>query len=157
TPRTPPADGVSNDAEAIARFSEPMDPSSVDPFETFRLIRGDAGTEIQPTNLVIGQVVPSADLREFTLRPLLPLAFEANGEYHLDLVGGSAGLTDLAGNGLESAPPKIDLTLDPAQPAVVNGGVALRFSSTDELVPIGAPDVRGQFFYDLERGTIHGR
>jgi hypothetical protein len=40
---------------------------------------------------------------------------------------------------------------------VENGGVVLRFSDIDELEPIGAPDMRGQLFYDLGHGTIHGR
>ncbi len=156
-PAVPPTTGVSALSEVHVRFSEPMDPASLDPFDSFRLVRGDSNTQLIPTNLVIARTRGSMDLREFTVTSVLPFAFGSSGEYHLDLVGGPQGATDLAGNALATTLPPVDFVLDPLEPAVVNGGTALRFASTDELEPIGAHDVRGQFFFDFSRGTIRPR
>ncbi len=152
-PGDPPVAGVNPSCQLLARFSEPMDPSSVDPFENFRMVRGDSSTLLLPTNLVIARVSASVDLREFSLTPLLPLAFGFAGEYHFRLGGEEQGVTDLAANPLADVPPAVDFTLDPGAPVSVNGGTSLRFSSLDEVDPI-ARDVRGQVFYDLLVGKL---
>jgi hypothetical protein len=51
----------------------------------------------------------------------------------------------------------MNYTLDPAVDTAESSSVVMRFSSTDELEPIGFADMRGQVFYDVERGAIHGR
>ncbi|MSR61943.1 MAG: hypothetical protein EXS08_05815 [Planctomycetes bacterium] len=156
-PAEPPSAGLGSDSQFQVRFSEPMNPASVDPFETLLLARGDSSTPVVATNLVVSEAVGSGDLRLFTLRPLLPLAQGVSGEYHLDLAAGVNGLSDLAGNLLVGTPGALDFVLAPDEVAPPSGGVVMRFASTDELEPIGFNDLRGQFFYDLANGKIHGR
>jgi hypothetical protein len=157
TPGQPPDQGLSSDSRLVVRFSEPMSPVSVDPFETLLLARGDALAPLLSSDLVVAEAARSPDLRTWTLIPLLPLAPGATREYHVRLTGGERGLTDLAGNALVAVPLPIGLVLDPGEMAPENGGVVLRFDSLDELEPIGPVDLRGQFFYDFERGTVRGR
>ena len=157
TPREPPERGIAPESLVTVRFSEPIAPISLDPFETCRMIRGDASTIILPFNQVVAEVAQTLDLRTCRLRPVLPLAYGATGSYHIRLSSGSHGITDLAGNALVAAPPHIGLELDPDAPRFDNGGLVVRFSSVDELDPVGANDLRGQFLYDFDRGTIRGR
>ncbi len=160
-PKTFPSAGVSPQAQVLARFSEPLSPDAVRPFDTFRVVRGDALVQASATNLVVGQVLGSADLSAFTFSPVLPLAHvQGQAEaYHIEIDPPAAGcgITDLAGNPLLQAPPAIEFTLDSAEPSEENGGVVLRFASPDELDPIGAPDLRGQLFYDLACGSLDPR
>jgi hypothetical protein len=134
-----------------------MDPASLDPFDGYRLVRGDSNSPLTATNLVIGRVDASTDLREFRFVPLLPLSFGSSGEYHLELVSGPEGITDLAGNPLASALAPVDFSMEPGAAAFSNGGTALRFVSVDELEPVGLRDLRGQFFYDFSRQAIRPR
>jgi hypothetical protein len=157
TPQAAPDRGLSEGSQFVVRFSEPMNPASVDPFDTLRLVRGNSSTPPGPFSLVVAEAVGSGDLRTFRSRPRLPLARGVTGEYHLELVGGAGGLTDLAGNRIASVPGALEFELAPGEGASENGGVVLRFGSTDELEPVGLDDLRGQFFYDFSRGTIRGR
>jgi hypothetical protein len=154
-PVTLPATGVQTDSQVLVRFSEPMDPSSISPFDNFFVVRGDSNTVVIPTNLIVGEALPSSDLKEFTFAPLLELPHDTNTSeiYHVRV----SGTTDLAGNTLANTLPAINFTMDPTQPAVENGGTVLRMSSTDELEPIGLLDLRGQFFLDIDRGLIRPR
>jgi len=152
---TPPATGLLPEVQIGLRFSEPMDPASLDPFENLRLVRGGASVPVQSENIVVAQVGAGTDLRTFRLTPLLPLAYLTTGEYRLEL--SQSGLTDLAGNSLAAAPPPFVLVLDEDAPLFDNGGVVLRFNELDELPPIGKNDLRGQLFYDFSRGIIRGR
>ncbi len=162
TPLAFPSGGVSTFAQVLARFSEPLSPETVRPFDTFRVVRGDALVQASATNLVIGQVLGSVDVSAFTFSPTLPFAHvQGQAEvYHVEIdppAAGACGITDLAGNPLRQAPPAVEFTLDSAGPSESNGGVVLRFASPDELDPIGAPDLRGQFFYDLTCGSLDPR
>ena len=67
----PPAATVALDSSVVLRFSEPMDPVTVRPFDSFVLKR-ITGT---PTfrDFVPARITPSADLHQFTLTPALPL------------------------------------------------------------------------------------
>lgn len=152
----PPTSGIAPESQVLLRFSEPMDPGSLDPFDTARLGRGGGADPILPSSIVVSDVVASPDLRQFRVRPLLPLAYATSGEYHFDLAA-VAGVTDLAGNALAGAPGPIPVHLDPAAERFENGGVVQRFGAIDELEPIGKDDLRGQVFYDLARGVIRGR
>ena len=157
TPTDPPARGVAPDSVIALRFSEPISPGSLDPFETCRMIRGDPTTAILPNNQVVAELAQTQDLRTCRIAPVLPLSYGAEGQYHVRLSSGAHGITDLAGNALVAAPPHISLELDPDAPRFENGGLVMRFSSVDELDPAGANDLRGQFLYDFTRGTIRGR
>jgi hypothetical protein len=156
-PGRPPDKGLQVESRFVARFSEPMSPASLDPFDNFRLVRGNAGSPLLATTIVVAQSVGSADLRSFTLEPLLPLARGVTGEYTLRLTVGNGGLTDLAGNVIVALPRALEFELADDAVTAENGGVVLRFDAIDELPPVGPPDLRGQFFYDLVRGTIRGR
>jgi len=152
-----PEGDLAAESQFVLRFSEPMDPGHVDPFESVRLVRGNPSLPESVTSVVVAEVRPTPDLRTFTLRPLLPLAFDLTGEYYLSLTSGPGGPTDLAGNSTEGLPATIQYAVAPGQGTPDNGGVVLRFGGQDELQPLGAPDLRGQIFYDLVRGRIRGR
>lgn len=156
-PSEPPDRGLRSDSTFLARFSEPMSPGSVDPFESFRLARGNSASPLLASSLVVANTLGSGDLSQFTLRPLLPLPLGLTGEYHLQLAGGPGLLTDLAGNTVVDLPGSIDYQLAADQDPPPNSGLVMRFNTLDELPPIGFPDLRGQAFYDLERGLIRGR
>ncbi len=156
-PGRPPDKDLVAESQIVARFSEPMSRASVDPFDNFRLVRGNSGSPVLATTVVVAEAAGSSDLKTFTLRPLLPLARGVTGEYTLSLAGGPEGLSDLAGNVIAAVPPMLEFELDPDEQPLENGGVVLRFSSTDELEPVDLPDLRGQLFYDFARGTIRGR
>ena len=162
-PRTTPASNVWPESNVLLRFSEPMDPQSVLPFDTMMVIRGDVNTVPTATSYVVGEVATSSDLKEFTFAPDLPFAHSGQGDvYHLDIIGGVDGISDLAGNPLAHDPPKIEFDIDELAPLEANGGLVMRFSDVDELEPRGtieSPiyDVRGQFLYDLESGLIKPR
>jgi hypothetical protein len=154
-PGTPPSTALRSDVQVVARFSEPMDPASLSPFDTLLMARGDSNSIISANNLVVAEVRSSTDLKVFTLVPLLPLAHDAGLEdpYHVRL----NGVTDLAGNPLANQLPAINFTLDGTQPRVLNGGTVMRFNGLDEVEPLGVDDLRGQFFIDPTRGFIRPR
>jgi hypothetical protein len=154
-PTTLPATGVSTSSIVLVRFSEAMDPTSMSPFDNFFLVRGDSNTLVIPTNLIVGTVEPSTDLKDFTFNPLLQLPHDtnANETYHVRVTG----VTDLAGNQLANVLPPVNFVMRNTDPAVANGGTVLRFNEVDELEPIGFADLRGQFFFDLARGVIRPR
>jgi len=154
-PAIAPDQGVDTRVQAILRFSEAMDPASGTPMENFQLVRGFAGLLPDTTNIVIGSVVASDDLQEFRFASSLPFAhIQQSDPYHF-LLG---GFTDLAGNPLLGAPNFIPFTVDPNEPAEENRGIALLFQTPNEVDPaITGPDLRGQFFYDLNRGVIMPR
>ncbi len=156
-PRIFPAGGVSPFAQTTVRFSEPMDPASVKPFDSFLHVRGGGDTGISTTSIVVGSVRPSLDLREFTFTPTLPFAHEGDSAVYHARLPVDAGVTDLAGNGLARELPALEFSIDPDAPRNRNSGFALRFASADELEPFGFADLRGQFTYDLERGTLRAR
>ncbi|NOT32085.1 MAG: Ig-like domain-containing protein [Planctomycetes bacterium] len=154
-PTTLPATGVSPEAEILVRFSEPMDPSSISPFDNFYLVTADSNTPVNSGNLVVGRHRPSDDLKEFSFDPTLSISHQqgtAEG-YHVRI----DGPTDLAGNALAEVLPPINFLMAPEQPTVRTGGLVMRFNDTDEIPPIGLPDLRGQFFFDFDAGLIRPR
>jgi hypothetical protein len=120
-----------------------------------------------PSQIVVGVMTPSDDLREFTYVPTFPFAHAASQStpYFVavggNLGGGTAvGPTDLAGNALAVALPQVSFTIDPQAAAQTNGGVALRFNSLSEVTPGGNPpptDIRGQFQIDIPNGILRPR
>lgn len=174
----PPDKGVSPTTSMIVRFTEPMDPSNLKPFDTMMIMRKDPALNPTPTayDFVIGSVSASADLREFTVTPSLPLTHipaaapdngPAAGEtYWLRLLGGVTGPTDLPGNPLATALPAVKFNLDPAAFKQNTNGFALRFSSNDEIsgvggdattVGVGKRELRGQFLIDTTAQVLRSR
>jgi hypothetical protein len=111
-----------------------------------------------PHSIVAAQVLSSSDLGTFVVSPLLPLT-HVQGEatpYHVQVVNGSHGVRDLAGNPLALPLPAAEFTLTPGAASEDTGSVVLRFTSPDELAPEGA-DLRGQFFFDFVEERIRPR
>ncbi len=156
-PREYPSTGVSSTALTTIRFSEPIDPDSALPFDTLVTVRGNETSAVTTTSLIVGRLRPSLDLRELVFLPSLPYPHQGdNPTYHVRIPG-AGGVTDLAGNELSEGLPGIEFTIDPASPRANHSSFVLRFDSPDELEPIGFPDLRGQFIYQFDRGTIRPR
>lgn len=149
--------GVATFAQVGVRFSEPMDPAAMQDLDSFLVVRGlTTGTSTaNATNTVPGSVLASAGADAFAFVPLLPLAHTQGvaDPYHVELTG----FTDLAGNSVADQLPFANFWIDPDEPTQSNGSIVLRFDSPDEVAPFGFIDVRGQFFYDLDRGVIRPR
>ncbi len=158
-----PATGIAPASQISARFSEPMDPESLRPFDTLLVRRGSGGANPTPADIVVGEIQPSSDLTVFTYTPLLPFAHvQGTGEGYGIVLGGPGGdPTDLAGNRVQLALRPIRFQIDPDAPTESNGGFVLRFNSLDEVVEPpqadGAPDIRGQFLFDPTEGEIRPR
>jgi hypothetical protein len=144
---------VSTGATIAVTFSEPIDPTSVQPFDTLTV---KPATSTSPlSQFVIGHIVLTSDATQFRFVPELPLHHETNvmERYLVDVVAGASGITDLAGNPLLLQLPQTDFTLDKAQPSALTSGIALRFASTDEDGD-GKRELRGQFLFDLAQQQI---
>lgn len=162
----PPDAGVATDSAIILRFSEPMDPLRMTPFDNFTLTR-ITGTPT-PKDFVIGSIVPSSDLKEFRFSPTLPLKHTVGTaeQYFVNLASGANGPVDLAGNALGAALPQVAFRVQAAAATQNNSGIVLRFESADEVVtPVGSPasgqdgraEWRGQFLYDFDIGVLKPR
>jgi hypothetical protein len=157
-PAVLPATGASTDAVVSVLFSEPMDPASVRPFDTFRLAYGVPASASALSEHVVGSLAASAKLDLYEFVPTLPLRHTAGGTepYFVRLTGGALGVRDLAGNPLGHALPQTMFTLDAGQAPQDTGSVSLTFASTDEDGD-GAPELRGQAVYHLINASIRGR
>ena len=167
-PGLPPTAGVSTTPRITLRFSEPMDPGSVLPFDNFRLDRAVAPATPTPAEVVVGAVTPDPTLREFRYSPMIPLdhILGSTEVYEFSVAGGAAGVTDLAGNPLvDTLPASLPVTLSAGANETRTGGIVLRFSSFNEFglddgaaTPVLFPEVRdGQIERDFARGTIRPR
>jgi hypothetical protein len=161
-PTTPPLTGVVPDATVTVAFSEPMDPSTVQAFDTLTLIN-DLPTPIPAPKTplflnVVGHVVASLDLKDFTFEPELPLNHVQGSaeKYFVDVVSGAAGVTDLAGNPLLNALPQVPFTIEPSAASFDSGGITIKFDDQDEDGN-GFPELRGQFLIDPLRKLIKPR
>jgi hypothetical protein len=157
-----PADLVQPNSQITLRFSEPMDPATLSSFETFRVTRTDEPSP-SPLDIVVGDVEPSGDLKEFTYTPLLPFKHDlgAADEYTVRLKD-TDGITDLAGNPPPALPATMKFRLDAAAAPVNNGGIVMGFETLDEIKhpdqnPDGALDWRGQYLFDQDRGLLRPR
>ena len=114
-PAAPPEDGSAPDSQFLVRFSEPMSPSSVDPFETLRLARGDASIPVVATNIVVAEAVGSSDLRTFTCgRSCRWRRASAANTTSTSSAARKVSAT-WPGNELAGAPGSLDFALDPAE------------------------------------------
>ncbi len=158
-----PTDGVQTTAQVLLRFSEPMDPATLSPFGDFLIVNGAAGPSSSAIahNILVGEVAPSSDLTLFSFAPKLPMrhtANDANDIKHLEL----KEPRDLAGNRLRHRLPFVDFKIAPLEATQNNGAIVLRLDANDEYAPNGAgpdglADLRGQFFFDSQRGGIFPR
>ena len=157
-PASPPNAGVPVSADVRVTFSEPMRANSVTALESFVVEYGANPSGSNPIyERVVGNVVPTLDLVDFTFAPLFPLRnTQASEAYTVLLDGGAGGVVDLAGNALANPLPPVPFTLDPKEPQVDSLGISLVFSSPDEDGN-GAPELRGQFIPDYQAGVIHSR
>ena len=157
-----PAADIDPNSQVVLRFTEPMDPATLQPFDQFTVQRVEL--DPSPLDIVVGRVNPSTDLKEFAYTPLLPFNHTAGSEepYFITLLR-EGGITDLAGNAPADLPAEIEFTLDALSASQRNGGIVMGFNSLDEIThpagiaPPGAPDIRGQFLFDIERATIKPR
>lgn len=158
-----PSSQVTTDAQVVVRFSEPMDPASLQPFDSFTVTR----TQFLPgiSDFVIGEVTASADLKEFRFVPRLPFAHAFGGSetYYANLISGNGGITDLAGNQPTLLPNQISFTLKSSDASESNGGIVLPFNNPDEDgdTPDGVDytlsEYMGQFLLVPEGGAIRPR
>ena len=160
---SPPTSEVSKNAQVLVRFSEPMDPESLQGFDNMTLTRVDIEDEnLVPQDYVVGSVQPSADLREFSFVPSLPLDRSIVSEYKFALAGGDAAPTDLSGNAIDLGDFfKVDFSLSPAESTSVSRGFALRFAEVNQLIlndddaENNWPELRdAQLIYDLTEERI---
>lgn len=151
--------GVLTGATASVRFSEPIAPESVTPYDSFTVTR----IEELPTaqDFVVGRINRTGDLRQFSFVPALPLAKGDVGvteDYFVTLASGLEGPTDLAGNVLVDALPQISFELLAGQGPQDNSGLVLRFDSQDEIPDAdNSPEIRGQLLYDFQNELIRPR
>ncbi|HKX46853.1 MAG TPA: Ig-like domain-containing protein, partial [Planctomycetota bacterium] len=166
TPFSVPAAGVSASATVSLSFSEPMDPQSVRPFDSFFVTRSDDVPQLTAFQIVVGQVVSTEDQRRFTFEPTLPLKNTAQTDtYFVNLISDDdGGVTDLAGNALEAAPTQFEFVLTETEPAQATNGWVLRFNRPYEVEPPQADpeaevkqQIRGQYLLELEAGRIKPR
>ena len=133
---TPPVDNVSKNSHVLVRFSEPMDPESLRPFDNMTLTRLDIEDPgLLPQDYVIGTVQASADLREFSFVPSLPLDRSIVPEYKFALAGGDDAPTDLSGNAIDISDIfRVNFTLSNTENTSISRGFALRFADVNQLV-----------------------
>lgn len=161
TPATMPNTGVSPLTTVTVTFSEPIDPTTVQAFDSFTLKydNNKPSTNLLYSN-VVGRMIPSQDLRSFTFQPVTPLRKQLpNGQpdrYILEILAGVGGVNDLAGNALSFGMPQTAFSLAAGAAAVDSAGVSLKFDSNDEDGDTN-PEIRGQILFDISRALIRPR
>ncbi|MEM9802315.1 MAG: Ig-like domain-containing protein [Planctomycetota bacterium] len=145
------------------RFSEPMDPRSLTAFDSLTLTRDQIplNGNLPTSDYIVGTVSQSADLREVTFDPDLPLAHQSGTAetYFLTLASELQPFPprDLAGNVVRPL-PAVDVSIQADLPTLLNGGRVSRYTSIDEEPPFGnSPEWGGQFLSDTARQLIRPR
>lgn len=155
---TPPNQNVLTTSQVLVRFSEPMDPLSVGPFDTVTITR----TSIpgSASDYVVGKMEPEEGQRTYRFTPSLPYQHtfgSANDDYFVTIFGIDAGPTDLAGNHLPAGLPPVQFRIAASEPTRNTAGIALRFTSLDELDPFNFNELRGQFLINFEQQFLRPR
>lgn len=166
-PAAAPAAGVSKASQVFLAFSEPMDPTTLKPFDTYSLQR--VASNPDASDFVIASITSNSEQREFGIVPTMPMA-HASGTaetYYLRVAPASeGGPTDLAGNRLQFDLPLIPFTLEPSEGTETNGGFAFRFNQVSELAltpdeiagVLVLPEFRSrQIVYDLIQEILKPR
>ena len=159
SPTQPPAAGILPTSTVTVRFSEPVDPESVKAFDSFFIQKQNVPASQFFKRKIVGQVVPSLDLREFTFVPRLPLPHMPGGQeqYDVTLISqAGGGVVDLAGNQLRDDLPLVTIRMDPNGATSRTDGLSWTFNQPDEDGD-GLNELRGQFTYDLAAGRIKSR
>jgi hypothetical protein len=163
-PLAVPASGVATDASIQIGFDEPMFPDSLNSFDGIALQKGVGGASVFRNN-VLGVITSASDLQEFTLDPMVELDHIQGSQesYSIELL---AGVTDLAGNALETPLPRTSFSIANGSPTINSGAFAFTFSegattgvssaNVDDSGD-GKPEFRGQFIFDPERGELRPR
>ncbi|MAB78095.1 MAG: hypothetical protein CMJ89_01970 [Planctomycetes bacterium] len=133
-------------------FTEAMEPALLGSLEGFQVIRGGNSNAISSRNIVVGSMTSSTNLQSFRFSPVAPLDSSV-GDHYIAL----NDYTDLSGNHLPARPDSIPFRVESPQDPSYSRGLVLRFERVDELGPEGANDLRGQFFFNFERGAIRPR
>lgn len=133
---TAPVQGVNPQAVITARFSEPMDPESVSPFDSMMVALNSDPDNIAYNQFVSGEIIPSGDTRRFTFSPGGSGMGHTQGNeeaYFFHIVSDPTNpnaVRDLAGNSLDVQAFSVRFTMDrDADPAPTNA-IVLRFSQT---------------------------
>jgi hypothetical protein len=161
-PLLPPDAGISPNATISVRFNRPMDPRTVSGLDSFAIAPISTFEPIRPfSNTVVSTAQYSPDLREYTCVPQLPLSrnpllFPTGEEYSFEVRNGANGLMDRTGQALLHGLPSLQFRLDPAAAAVNSRSVVFNLDTTDQDNN-SAPELRGQFLYDLSAGSIRAR
>ena len=159
---------VPQDASVIVRFSEPMDPDFMSPFDNFVVSRVPGPSEdLGLRQVLVGNVNPTSDLQEFRFDNSVPYLHTAGvADNFFVILNSDKGVVDLAGNSLANELPEVQFNLEAAAPANRVDHRAFRFDrSFDHPVKgfivddsnNGLSDIRGQYVYDSVRGTISPR
>lgn len=167
---TLPTNGVDPNATITLRFSEPMDPTTVGPFDSMMLSLNPDINGLTYRDFVLGEVVPSADNRQFSFQAGLPgIAHEQGSSetYYLHVrsdPGNFASMRDLAGNPLDFPDQSISFTIDPTATSVRTASIVFRFGNPDEdnshpgaTGNLLGSEWRGQFRRFIEDGFVSGR
>lgn len=168
--RTMPTSGVDPTALIALRFSEPMDPTTVGPFDSMMVSRNSNIDALIFRDFSMGEVVPSADNRQFTFQPASPGLSHDMGSsetYYLHLRSDGTSpfsMRDLAGNALDFENQSVAFTLDGPRPSVKVDSFVFRFGSQDEdnshpgaPGPLFGSEWRGQFQRFTAEGFVRGR
>lgn len=169
-----PAPGVGTNldvdpfANVIMRFSEPMDPALMTPFDSFVVARNDKPLgDMNVREFVVGEVTSSSDLRTFRMVQTVPYQHtQGTAEDFFINLFEQEGVVDLAGNGLANAFPTVPFFLKASAPSHKSDHKAFRFASYFDDPDFGnlvddtkngLSDIRGQYVADTVRGTISPR
>lgn len=143
---------VAPTSAVAVRFSEPMDPASVTPFDALYLALSTVG-HVDHDEYVIGSVLPSADLTRFAFVPAGSGQAHRRGiaeTMHAHVVPAPSRpnqLRDLAGTPATFASVQAPYTLDAAAADVGTHGLVLRFDGVDETRD-GRADHHGHFGWE---------
>ena len=157
-----PVTGVDPQAVVTARFSEPMDPETVSPYDSMIMALSADPTAVPYNQFVIGEIIPSGDTRRFTFSPSglgidhLQGTSEAYFFHLLTDPTNPNAVKDLAGNPLSIPNFTVRFTIDRDADTVSQGGLVLRFSDEDEDGD-GNPDWQGQLrpeFVEIPGGQM---
>jgi hypothetical protein len=151
----PPVRDVDPAASILLRFTQAMDPTTVTALDSFTVL--DLSVVQSFKQRVVGTIA-SPDRREFSFVPSVPLDHTSSQRetFEVRLDEGLQDVRDQAGNPLAEPWPGAPFALDPTAPFQATGSLSLAFGSTDEDGN-GAPEVRGQFLFDLSRGVVRAR
>lgn len=160
--------GVDPFANVIIRFSEPMNPDLITPYDSFTIGNTDIPLEDMTLgSFQVGEVLVSADARDYRFVPTVPFRHIQGSveDYFINLYE-DEGIVDLAGNGLAINFPTVEFEMLQTAATQRSSGKSMRFQGFFEEEGVGKfidddgndlQDIRGQIVWDLTRGVISPR